>query len=183
MKITRREEYVLYAGALITVTLFVVWLVALPILDKRDRLKKTLRLRSDTITEMLIVKSDYDKLKAETKSSQAGLKGRRKGFKLLSHLSELSEKAKIKENIKSMKPSPSSGRENSPFKTMSVQMNIKAVTMKQLTPFLHLVETSRNLLFIKRISIKKKSKIEGVIDALLQVETFEMKITNNTPKK
>lgn len=175
MKITRREEYVLYAGTVATVVLLVVWLVALPILDKRDRLERTLRLRSDTITEMQIVKSEYDKLKTEAMSSRAGLDGRTKGFRLLPHLSDLSERAKIKENIKSMKPSPSSARENSPFRTMSVQMNIKAVTMKQLMPFLHMVETSRNMLFIKRISIKKKSKKEGVIDALLQVETFEMK--------
>ncbi len=175
MKITRREEYVLYAGSVFTVILLVVWLVALPILNKRDSLKRTLKLRAETITEMLIVKSELDKLRTEAESSQAGLEGRSKGFKLSPHLTALSEKANIKENIKSMKPSPSSGRENSPYKTMSVQMNIKAVTMKQLTPFLHKVETSRNMLFVKRISIKKKTKNEGVVDALLQVATFEMK--------
>ncbi len=172
MKISRREKYVLYFGGGFALVLILIFALVFPIVDKRDRLKRSLANKNDTLADMLLLKAEYDALKTKAKLSESRLKGRERNFKLLPHLYQLAEKAKIKKNIDSMKPSPS--KDAGPYRTRGVQMNIKAVTLRQLAPFLHKVETSRNMLSIKRISIKKKGKAEGFVDALLHVETFEI---------
>ncbi len=77
----------------------------------------------------------------------------------------------VKEHITYMKPSISGQKENS-YKISSVEMKLQAVSMAQLTAYLYMVETSRNMVRIKRISISKTGKHEGFIDAVLQVETL-----------
>jgi hypothetical protein len=53
-------------------------------------------------------------------------------------------------------------------------MKLQAVTMKQLAAYIHRVETSNNMVTVKRLSISKKGKQEGFINAVLQVETIEI---------
>jgi len=71
-----------------------------------------------------------------------------------------------------MKPS-TSVQKNSPFKISQVEMKLQGLTLQQLTSYLHMVETSKNMANIKRLSISKTGKQEGFIDAVLQVETAE----------
>jgi len=52
-------------------------------------------------------------------------------------------------------------------------MKLQGLTLQQLTSYLHMVETSKNMVNIKRLSISKTGKIENLIDAVLQVETAE----------
>ena len=53
-------------------------------------------------------------------------------------------------------------------------MKLQTITMEQLTTYLYKVETSKNEVNVKRISIAKAGKQAGYIDAVLQVETFEI---------
>ena len=45
--------------------------------------------------------------------------------------------------------------------------------MKDLTSYLFEVETSQNMIIVKRLSITKIGKDTGLVSAVLQVETFE----------
>ncbi len=53
-------------------------------------------------------------------------------------------------------------------------MKLQGLSMKQLSPYLYKVETSKNSVFVRRLSITKKGKEEGFIDVILQVETYEI---------
>jgi len=73
-----------------------------------------------------------------------------------------------------MKPSKSE-QKDSQFKLSAVEMKIQGINMKQLTPYLYMVETSKNSVFVRRVSITKKGEgEEGFIDVVLQVETYEI---------
>jgi len=52
-------------------------------------------------------------------------------------------------------------------------MKLQGLTLQQLTSYVHMVETSKNMVNIKRLSISKTGKQAGFIDAVLQVETAE----------
>lgn len=172
MKLNRREKYVVYIGGTTALVLILVFVVVLPIIDERSRLERALLDKKGTLAEMLLLRAEYQALMTKAQLSESKLKGRTRNFNLSTHLYQLAEGAKIKENIDSIKtPAPKdSGR----YRMLGVQLNIKGVTMKQLAPFLHKIETSRNMLSVKRLSIKKKGKEEGFVDALLHVETFEL---------
>ena len=63
---------------------------------------------------------------------------------------------------------------NSPYKLSRVEMKLEAITLEQLTNYLYGIETSKNKVDIKKISISKKDKKQGLITAILQIETIEI---------
>jgi len=72
-----------------------------------------------------------------------------------------------------MKPS-TSAMEKSGYKVAKVEMKLQSITLKQLTSYLHGVETSKNVVSIKRISIVKTDIKEEYVNAVLQIETVEI---------
>ncbi len=71
-----------------------------------------------------------------------------------------------------MKPS-TSVKEDSGLKISRVELKLQEVTLKDLTAYLFKVETSKNMVIVKRLSITKIGKDTGLVSAVLQVETFE----------
>jgi general secretion pathway protein M len=65
-------------------------------------------------------------------------------------------------------------QKNSPYKLSRVEMKLDAITLEQLTNYLYRVETSKNMVDIRKISISKKDKKQGLLTAVLQVETVEI---------
>ena len=53
-------------------------------------------------------------------------------------------------------------------------MKLEAISLEQLTNYLYGVETSHNMVDITKISISKKDKKQGLLTAVLQVETVEI---------
>jgi len=171
-KLTKREKYAIYAlsGAIILFILF--QFIVFPSIDKRKRLKRTLQIKEDILLEMKTLKSDYDAIEKRTSLAKVRFENREKGFTLFSFLDGLTGKARIKEYVTYMKPSTTVQKNNS-YKISQVEMKFKGLTLQQLTNYLYMVETSKNMVNIKRLSISKTGKQEGFIDAVLQVETVE----------
>ena len=171
-KLTRREKYSLYALSSV-ICLFVVFqFLVFPSLDKRERLKRTLQTKTDILEKMTALQSEYNTIKKRTELSKSRFAGRDTGFTLFSFLDKLTGKAGIRNHVTYMKPS-TSVQKNSPFKISQVEMKLQGLTLQQLNSYLHMVETSKNMVNIKRLSISKTGKIENLIDAVLQVETAE----------
>jgi general secretion pathway protein M len=64
-------------------------------------------------------------------------------------------------------------QKNSTFKLSRVEMKLEAVTLEQLATFLHGVESSKNMVSVSKLSITRRDQKEGLLDAILQVETLE----------
>jgi len=63
-------------------------------------------------------------------------------------------------------------QKNSPLKLSRVEMKLEAVTLEQLTAFLHGVETPEHGLGEQALHTRRDQK-EGLLDAILQVDTLE----------
>ena len=70
-----------------------------------------------------------------------------------------------------MKPSTSQGR--GLYKEIMVEMKLEAITLNQLVNYLYGIESPEDLISIKRISIKENQRESGLLDAILQVLTFQ----------
>ena len=172
-KLTRREKYSLYAASGIICLFIIMQFVVLPVFDKQDRLKRSLEVKTKILQDMITLKSEHDAIIQRTDLSKGHFENREKGFTLFSFLDKLSGKAGIKDHITYMKPS-TTVQKNSPYKTSRVEMKLRGLTLQQLTVYLHMVETSKNMVNVKRLSILKSGKQDGFIDAVLQVETSEL---------
>jgi general secretion pathway protein M len=52
-------------------------------------------------------------------------------------------------------------------------MKLDNITLEQLAKYLYGVETSKNIVMVKKVSISKQEKKQGLINVILQVETVE----------
>jgi general secretion pathway protein M len=122
---------------------------------------------------MRILQSEYGIIREKARLSKKRFEARKKDFTLFSFLDRLADKSGIKNHITYMKPS-TSAREKSGYKVSKVEMKLQSITLKQLTSYLYGVETSKNIVSIKRISIVKTGIKEGYVNAVLQIETVEI---------
>jgi general secretion pathway protein M len=171
-KLTKRERYAIYALSGVMVLFILIRFIIFPSIDKRKRLKRTLQVKENLLSEMIRLKSEYDAIEKRTSLAKISFEKREKDFTLFSFLDRLTGKARIKEYVTYMKPS-TTVQKNSSFKISQVEMKFKGLTLEQLITYLHMVETSKNMVNIKRLSISKTGKQEGFVDAVLQVETVE----------
>lgn len=171
-KLTKRDKYAIYAlsGAILVFIIF--QFIVFPSIDKKKRLRRELQVKYNNLNEMVALKSEYTEIEKRTHASSARFAKREKGFTLFSFLDRLTGEAGIKEYVTYMKPS-TTVQKNSPYKLSRVEMKFQGLTLQQLTTYLYMVETSKNIIFVKRLSIVKTGKQEGFIDAVLQVETVE----------
>ncbi|MEW6673903.1 MAG: hypothetical protein AB1427_19590 [Thermodesulfobacteriota bacterium] len=171
--LNKREKYAIGAAAALICLFISVQFIFVPMLDKRDRLRRLIDVKQKTIEELLTLKSEYDAVVARNNFSKSRLSKRQKGFTLFSFLDELAGEIGIKNKIKYMKPSSTPQKDGS-TKLSLVEMKIEAVALKELTAYLYRVETSENIVFVRRMALSKADKPPGAIDAVLQVETYEI---------
>ena len=171
-RLNRRERYALILGIAFICLYVLTEFIVSPFMEKREQIRRSLSARVETLEKMRQISAEYAELKSRTMVSEQYFTARPKGFTLFSFLDELAGKAGLKDNIEYMKPSKSKTKD-SPYTVSLVEMKLQGINMKQLTPYLHMVETSPNMVFIRRASFSKTGN-EGFIDVILQVEAHEV---------
>lgn len=172
IKLKKRERYAIYAASIFICIFVGLQFIVFPFLDKREKVQRSLEAKTRILEEMVLLKAEYETLRNQADSAKSRFSRRPRGFTLFSFLDDLAGKARIKNNITYMKPSTSI-QKNSPYKLSLVEMKLQAVTLNQLITYLHMVETSPNMVRIKRLSILKKETQKNGINVVLQVETLE----------
>lgn len=171
IKLNKREKYSIYAAVCVICLFVILQFVVSPFLSKKDRLQRTVQAKTKTLENILAVKSEYDLVRKKAESMGSWFNKREKNFTLFSFLDELAGKAEIKDHISYMKPSTTI-QKNSHYNISMVEMKLQGITLNQLILYVHMVETSKNMVQIKRLSISKTKKQEGFINTVLQVETI-----------
>jgi len=172
MNLQRREKLAItIAGGVIAVLLF-LQLVIFPTLDGRTRLRKAIIKKRSDLQEIHERKVDFQSLSRNTSTMEARLKRRPKTFTLFSFIDRLAGKSQLKGNIAYMKPSTNNIK-NSPMRLSTVEMKLNGLTMEQLTAFLHGVEDPSKAVWLRRITVSRGEKTDGLLNAVLQVETFQ----------
>jgi general secretion pathway protein M len=171
-KLSKREKLIVAAAACVIVLFGLVQLVVVPVFDKRDRMRTTLRAKTVELQEMLQLQSEYNSLTQRSAKAKARFDRRSSGFTLFSFLDKLAGEAGVKDRITYMKPSKTVQKSNA-YKLSRVEMKLEGITLEQLTTYLYGVETSENMVSVNKISISKKDNKQGLLNAVLLVETVE----------
>lgn len=172
IKLKKRERYAIYTAGIFICLFIGLQYIVFPFLDKREKVQRSTAAKTRILADMVLLKTEYESLRNQADSAKSRFSKRPGGFTLFSFLDDLAGKARIKSNITYMKPSISI-QKNSPYKLSLVEMKLQAVTLDQLTAYLHMVEASPNMVRVKRLSILKKENQKNGINVVLQVETLE----------
>jgi general secretion pathway protein M len=171
MKLARREKYFIVTAVCFIAVFFLFQLVILPFFEERERLQKGIQQKGNDLKEMAELIAEYHSLETNSQGIDRILARRTKGFTLFSFLEQEAGRAQIKDHIKSMKPSTSKG--TGPYKESLVEMDLNTLTLNQLVDYLFRIETNGDIIVVKRISITENKKETGLLDAKVQVMTFE----------
>ncbi len=172
INLQHREKVIVTAAGIVAGVLIMLQLGIFPIIDRRDRLHQQIRQQTAALAEMHDLKREYDTLTRFTRDMERQLKQRPRNFTLFSFTDSLAGRSGIKQNIVYMKPS-TSNLKNSPYALSMVEIKLNALTMLQLTTFLHGIEDPSKIVWVKRLSITKDDKKEGLINSVIQVETLQ----------
>jgi len=172
INLNRREKLVIYGAALFIAVFVVVQLIITPLIEKREQLANQLQSERQKLSEMKQLQADYQSLQKGISAAMDQFNKRPAGFTLFSFLDRLAGETGIKKHVSYMKPSTTVNDETG-VNLSRVEMELQAISLKDLSRYLYNVETSQNMVMVKRISISRKGKEGGTIDAVLQVETVE----------
>ena len=166
-----RQRIWLYSACGLLICFVAFYYLFSHILDRRTRMQRQLAAKSQVLTEMHQLKAQYQAAMAAAANYRAQIATREQEFTLFSYLDQLAGRAGIKANISYMKPS-TSALENSDLSIDSVEMKFQAVTLTQITKYLHFLETSPKGALVRRLSLSRVGKEKYYLDAILLVETL-----------
>lgn len=165
-----RQRILLFCAAVFMLIFLVYQLFASPYFASRSRLQHSVQRKQADLLEIKKLRQDYLLVKKEEGGIKDRLAKRSKNFALFSFLDKQAEQANVKEKIKYMKPSISEGE--GPLRESLVEMKLQETTLEGLVTFLKLVESSENVVSLRRISIQESAKEQGYIDVIMQIATF-----------
>jgi len=170
--LTHREKYAVCGALGIILLLLLHQVVLTPLVESKSRMSRVLASKVQTSRDISALRSEYLAIREQENLSKSKFTDRKQNFTLFSFLDEQAGEAGMKAHIAYMRPSTTTPKD-SPFRIAQVEMKFQNVTMKQLATYLHKIETSRNQIIVKRLSVSKDAKQTGFIDAVLQVITSE----------
>jgi general secretion pathway protein M len=172
LNINKREKIAVVAAACAIFIFILLQFLVFPLFDKRERLSTMLSARQQELVEIRLLQAEYRQTHEKINRAQRFLKARQPGFTLFSFLETLAGQTGVKSHIAYMRPNTTVVKE-SPYRLSMVEMKLQEITMSQLLAYLHGIETSRNMISVKRLSVSKGERKTDLINAVFQVQTME----------
>jgi general secretion pathway protein M len=164
---------VVAGGGCLLILILLVQFVISPVFERSAQIERAIQSKTAMLAEMQRLRAEAETLRSSSRNSEVRYNRRDKNFTLFSFLDQLAGKSGVKERVSYMKPSKTE-QKNSPYKLSRVEMKLEAVTLEQLSAYLYGVEASRNMVSVSKLSISRREQKEGLLDAILQVDTLEM---------
>lgn len=172
-KLNSREKLVLGGGVAFVLGFIVLQMAIIPFVDARSKLQNSITRKEQELVDIKLLQQEHLALKNEEGTIQARIQQRGGGFTLFTFLDRQADKAKVKKQIQYMKPSTSEG--DDVLDETMVEMKLQQVTLEALVNFLRLIESEKNVVFIRRLSIQESGDKQGYLDSIMQIVTFEVK--------
>ncbi len=171
-KLSRREKIIVAAGGGALALFGLIQLLIVPIFEHRAQLRRSVQAKAAILAHMHQLQSEAEEIRSRSQAAEGRFRQREKGFTLFSFLDQLAGQNRVKERVSYMRPTKIE-QKNSPFTLSRVEMKLEGVTLEQLASYIHGVESSRNMASVTKLSITRRDQKEGLLDAILQVDTLE----------
>lgn len=168
----RREKYSVFFACVLILVVMIYQFGISPFLEKKRLLSRQQAFKTQALKKVTLLKSEYEKILNKSENLKKIYSQREKKFTLFAFLEKLAVKTRVDGNIDYMKPSSSMDK-ISKTELSIVEMKLKGIKLSQLISYLYLVETSKNVVFVKRLAVSRDGKNKKSISAVLHVETIK----------
>lgn len=171
MNLSQRDKKALIICAGFLMVFIAFQFVLVPALDRKQELSDSIAAKEAALGEMISLQQEYSRLSRMNMAETNILSRRAKGFTLFSFLDTLAEKSGVKDNVAYMKPSSRTFNDKN-YAVSMVKIKLNTLYLKELVDFLYSVESSRNGVHIRSLSLSKTGKDQTMIDAIVEAETL-----------
>ncbi len=168
----REKMMVVGLGGMVALLLLYNFLLA-PLLSTRENLQKSLVKKEVELQEIKKLQQEYRILQSQSTDIKGRISRRAKDFTLFSYIEKHAALAKVKKNIKYLKPSKVE-REGE-LQEARVDMQLEEISTESLVAFLKGLESEENVVYVSRLSIKEHGKEKGYLNVVIQLITFQLK--------
>ncbi len=168
--LNRRERIFVNSAICFIVIFSLIQFVIIPLSGQQGRLEQSLANEKAKLQIMSALQKEVMVFSDKMHNAMTGLDRRDDGFTLFSFLDRLAGESGVKDTISYMKPSTEES-EAGDYRLSLVEMKLEAVSLENLVSYIYKIETSRTMVFVKRLSISRQEKDIGGVDAIMQVVT------------
>lgn len=167
---TPRERQMLAIMAGAVAVWLIYWIINVFLMNPLVRSQNNVEARQRVLQKIMILQSDYRRIESEVNKLERMIRSGQRG-NVLSNLETMANQANIKDKIASM--DPKSSPPNDLYKENVIEVRLKSVNLKQLVDYLYRIESSGQLLKIKRLRIKTRSDDAKLLDVNFRVSSFQ----------
>ncbi len=170
MKLAKREKLFVSAGAGILGIILILQLLVIPFFDKKNQLEKETDTLEELVNEMVGKGLSGQDMAEISGGLERILSTRKENLSTLIYRE--AEASGIKtQNIGGM--DSFDGKNQGGYQEDILALELKAITLSQLTQFLYRIEKPEKFIFITRASIRDNKKDDGYLDADIRVMSYK----------
>lgn len=169
----QRERILVICATLAVLGTLVFVLLIDPLLQRSALLDRQIVSATRQLADMQSLQRDYARQQSVVERINVQLQQQQKNFAMFSRLEELAGQTGIRDKILYMKPTVSPP--NDIYNEESVEIKMEGVTLEQLIRYLHQIESSPQLLKIKRLYLKPRLDNRQILSVIFRVSVFTMK--------
>jgi hypothetical protein len=166
MRITSRERTLIIGGGCLLGAVLVFQLALFPSIKRSGELERLIPRKERELREIRLLKKEYDSLKLMRASMVQKIPASERALSPLSKLDGMIERSNLRQNIRSIKPSTSTGAGG---ETVTADISMEKVDLPQITRFLYVAQSSHGGFRIARLAIKPRYTTPRYLDVNLQM--------------
>ncbi len=170
----KREKIVLFFGIIIISVFMITELIVTPYIKGRARLTTAIATQQNDLTRIKQLQEQYLQQQKNKNTILEQVQQRTTDFSLFTFLETQSRRAKIKQQIKYMKPSTVKTEGKQSLDKTIVEIQFKNISLRKLIYFLELIESDKHVVFIRKITIQG-TDTPGLLNITAQIVTFSVK--------
>lgn len=170
-KLSKKEKIYLAAGFALAISIFLVQIVFIPFFEEKSKVSQAIENQKKILGEVTALASEYGELRQEMEKMQRALSARDPDFTLYSYMEKKAREARVRPNIKSM--NQSKGAIAGSYEEVYTDITLEKITLNQLVHLLYLVESPREAIRLKKLSVTKSPEDPDYLTCRLQVMTFQ----------
>jgi type II secretory pathway component PulM len=170
MRITGREKIFLLGGACFLGALLVFQFAIYPAYKRGRELDRLIPQKERDLRELRLLRKEFDSLQEIRAARVQKIPANERALAPLSKLDALIERSGLRQSIRSIKPSPSSG---TGAETMTVEVLMEKADLPRLIRFLYQVQSSPGGFRIARMGIKPRYTTPRYLDVSLEMVFYQ----------
>lgn len=170
MRVTGRERIFIIGGFCFLGALLVFQLALYPAFKRTRALERLIPQKERELQEICLLRKEFDSLKETRAVMVQKIPAGERALAPLSKLDGLIERAGLRQSIRSIKPSPTTG---TGAEAMIVEVLMEKANLPQLTRFLYEVQSSPGGFRIARLAIKPRYTTPRYLDVSLQMVFYQ----------